>query len=157
MRSVKSVEFDKGFVLRVCWMDGTEGLVNLVGLVERSRHFKVFLDHPEEFRDVKVVGNGIGIEWENGLDYSAESLWRMLELQRPVQGKFFQDWMELLNISNQEAADVLGVSLATVKKYRGGSPIPRPTVLACKAIAENKDAVYALYRPRRAGRPELHN
>ncbi len=157
MHLIENAEFEKDFVLNVTWKNGAQDTINLVGLIERSRHFKRFLGQADEFQFVEVVENGIGIEWDNGLDYSAESLWRMAELQRPVSKGFFSGWQSGLEISNQEAADMLGVSLATVKKYRHGSPVPRPTVLACKSILENKDAVFALYRPRHTGRPVINH
>lgn len=153
MHFVEKVEPLKDFILKVIWTDGRTNEIDLVGLIERSKHFHRFLDHPEEFLQVSVIEPGIGIEWGNDLDYSAESLWRMAELQSPVETDFFKSWQSILKISNQEAADILGVSLASVKKYRHGSDVPRPTVLACKSIAREKETMFALYRPRHVGRP----
>jgi hypothetical protein len=68
------------------WADGTKERVDLTGLIYRSRHFRRFLDHPTAFRKVRVADFGGGIEWENGLDYGADTLKTMADEQRPVSG-----------------------------------------------------------------------
>jgi hypothetical protein len=65
------------WTLNVTWADGTKDRVNLTGLVHRSRHFRTFLDRPADFRKVSVADFGGGVEWENGLDYGADTLKRV--------------------------------------------------------------------------------
>lgn len=43
-------------------------------------------------------------------------------------------WHEGLGLTQQGAADALGVSLATYKRYLGGE-VPRVVALACAAIS----------------------
>jgi len=72
---IKSVRPGKApWTLDVVWKDGSRGRVDLTGLVHRSRHFREFLEEPLAFRKVKVVDWGAGIGWENGLNYSADTL-----------------------------------------------------------------------------------
>ena len=54
--------------------------------MHRSRHFRVFLDAPAAFRKVRVAYCGAGIEWDNGLDYGADTLKMLADEQRPVSG-----------------------------------------------------------------------
>jgi hypothetical protein len=56
------------------WNDGLTSHVDLTGLIHRSRHFRRFLEEPLAFRKLKVVDSGAAIGWENGLDYSADTL-----------------------------------------------------------------------------------
>jgi hypothetical protein len=73
-------------MLNVTWADGGKSRVDLTGLIHRSRHFQIFLKGPAAFRRVYVADFGGGIEWENGLDYGADTLKMMADEQRPVTG-----------------------------------------------------------------------
>jgi hypothetical protein len=70
------------WTLNVVWADGEKSRVDLTGLIHRSRHFRAFLDDPAGFRRVGVTEWGSGIEWENGLDYSADTLRIVADEQR---------------------------------------------------------------------------
>ena len=66
--------------------------------------------------------------------------------------KDFARWMR--DLSNQEASDVLGVSLTTVNNHkRKKGSIPSVVAIACSALAEDKTALYTHYRPRRTDVP----
>lgn len=152
-RRITEVEAVPGsFALRLVWKDGTRDDVDLTGLVHRSRHFRRFLDHPQEFDRVAPVNWGHGIAWENGLDYSAENLDALAREQRPMTSAEFRAVQERLDLTNQEAADVLGVHLNTVKNYRAGRGIPEVTANAWRRLEENPTAFYANFRPRKVGR-----
>jgi hypothetical protein len=80
---VKSVAAGREpWTLNVTWADGTKDRVNLTGLIHRSRHFRRFLDDPAAFRRARVADFGGGVEWENGLDYGADTL-RMMADEQP--------------------------------------------------------------------------
>ena len=141
------------YTLIITWTGGRKTAVDMTGVVARSGRFRELLD-PATFADVDVVTHGWGIGWGCGLDYSAQSLARLAREQKPMTGKDFARWMRNMNLSNQEASDVLGVSLTTVKNHkRAKGPLPAVVAIACSALAEDKTAFFAHYRPRRAGRP----
>ena len=80
---VQAVSVAEGapWTLNVIWANGEKSRVDLAGLVHRSRHFRVFLDEPDAFSKVGVTEWGSGIEWENGLDYGADTLKIMADEQ----------------------------------------------------------------------------
>lgn len=71
---VKSVRATKLFTLNIEWQDGSRSTVDMTRLVRKSRHFRLFDSDVAAFRKVKPDKFGNGIEWKNGLDYSAASL-----------------------------------------------------------------------------------
>ena len=128
--------------------DGQEVEANLAGLCARSRHFRVFLEQPELFDCFHLVHNGTGIEWDNGLDYSAGALLRLGRAQEDMTGNQFKAWQKALGLSNTEAADLLGVSLATVKNYHRRNLVPAAVKIACDSFEEDATLVAARFIPR---------
>src|SRR6202521_188878 len=106
------------WTLHVMWADRTKDRINLTGLVHRSRHFRVFLDQPAAFRKVRVADFGGGIEWENGLDYGADTLKLMADEQRPVSGADLAAFESELDLSTAETAALLGLAERTIRAYR---------------------------------------
>ena len=70
------------WTLNITWADGSKDRVDLTGLIYRSRHFRTFLDRSASFRRLRVAAFGAGIQWENGLDYGADTLKVMADEQR---------------------------------------------------------------------------
>ena len=100
---------DGQFSLVLSWRDGTEQAVDLSGLVAGSRHFHRFVDEPGTFRDARVVNWGHGIDWPNGLDYSAENLARIADAQAEQDDKdAFVAWQAAHRLTNEEAGTILG-------------------------------------------------
>ncbi|MFQ5764902.1 MAG: DUF2442 domain-containing protein [Rhodospirillales bacterium] len=151
---IKAVRSGKQpYSLEVTWTNGRRTPVDMTGVVSRSEHFGALRD-AEAFAAVRVVTHGWGIGWDCGLDYSAESLDRLAREQEPMTGDDFIAWQRNLELSNQEAADVLGVTLTTIKNYRRlKSHLPTMVTIACSSLAEDRTAFFAHFRPRRAGRP----
>ena len=55
-----------------------------------------------------------------------------------MTGKDFTRWMRDLRLSNQEASNVLGVSLTTVKNHkRAKGPLPAVVAIACSALGHD--------------------
>jgi DNA-binding transcriptional regulator YiaG len=139
--------------LLVVFKDGRRVTVDMTGAVHQIKAFAPLRD-PAAFRRVRVVDYGGGIGWDGELDYGADSLAALADAQTPFTGKHFRAWQTKAGLSNREAADVLGVSLATIKNYREGSAaIPPAVALACRALEGNPALLAARFRPRAAGRP----
>jgi hypothetical protein len=153
---VKSVGAARPWTLNVTWADGTKDRVDLTGLIHRSRHFRVFLDESAAFRKVRVADFGGGVEWENGLDYGADTLKMMADEQRPVTGGDLVVFEAKLNLSTAETATLLGLAERTVRAHRTAKELPQSVAIAIRAICANDTVLAAHYRPvghRARGRP----
>ncbi len=145
------------WTLNVTWADGTKGRVELTGLIHRSRHFRVFLEDPAAFRKVRVAAFGGGIEWENGLDYGADTLKMLADEQRPVSGADLVAFESELNLSTAETAALLGLAERTVRAYRAAKRLPQSIAIAIRTIRASNTVLAAHYRPvghRARGRPK---
>lgn len=141
------------FALAVAFDTGAAGTVDLTGAIWAFPPYAP-LREAAVFRAVAVTDDGTGIEWPaSGLDMSASTLLSILQAQAPWNQENFQRWQEHLGLSLQETADLLGRSLATIKNYRSGTPIPPAVKIACLAIERDPHLFQALYRPRHRGRP----
>ena len=127
----------------------------MTGTIYRVAAFGALRD-ADAFGRVDVIDSGVAIAWPAaGLDYSGSSLARLAEEQAPFGAKDFAAWQQALQLSNQEAADLLDVSLATVKNHRSGDNIPKPVRMVCRATLRDPHLLRAHFRPRLPGRPHL--
>jgi hypothetical protein len=139
--------------LEIRWKDKSSDRVDMTGVLWQHPVFAPLRD-AARFARVEIINWGHGIEWpEDGLDYAAQNLQRLARLQTEMTEGDFSAWQARLKLSNQEAADVLGVTLSTIKNYRNGRSLPRPTQLGCKVIEDDRILLDAFYRPRKTGRP----
>ena len=60
-------------MLRIVWRDGGIDRVDMTGVIRGLNVFAPLLD-AAVFARVEAIDHGSGIEWSNGLDYSADSL-----------------------------------------------------------------------------------
>ena len=124
--------------------------------MHRSRHFRVFLDQPAAFRKVRVADFGGGIEWENGLDYGADTLKVMAGEQRPMSGADLAAFESELDLSTAETAALLGLAERTVRAYRKAKRLPQSVAIAMRTIRASNTVLAAHYRSvghRARGRP----
>src|SRR5215471_1886949 len=117
------------WTLNVTWADGRKDRVDLTGLIHRSRHFRTFLDNPILFRKVRVADFGGGIEWENGLDYGADTLRTMADEQRPVTGADLVAFESALGLTTAETAALLGLATRSVRAYRKAKSLPQSVAI----------------------------
>jgi hypothetical protein len=145
------------WTLNVAWADGTKSRVDLTGLIYQSRHFRTFLEDPRAFRKVRVADFGGGIEWDNGLDYGADTLKTMADEQRPVTGADLQAFESERNLTTAETAGLLGVAVRTVRLYRDADALPQAVAMSVRNLRSNSTVFAAHYRPaghRTQGRPK---
>ena len=145
------------WTLNVTWADGTKNRVDLTGLIHRSRHFRRFLDDAAAFRSVHVADFGGGVEWENGLDYGADTLKLMADEQHPLSGADLIAFESELDLSTAETAALLGLAVRTVRAYRAARELPQSVAIAVRAIRASNTVLAAHYRPtghRARGRPK---
>ena len=128
--------------------------IRLSGFIARHRGLAP-LNDPEIFKKAKLIDWGAAVGWPGDLDIGASTLLRMGEEQAPFATEEFVAWQQRLRLSNQEAADALGVTLTTVKNLRAGrSPVSNAVAIACRAMEADPAILAAHYRPRTAGRPK---
>ena len=70
-----------------------------------------------------------------------------------MSGDDFAAWMRRHELSENAAADVLGIARRTVQGYKAASAVPPLVAVACAPSTPDPALLLALYRPRRAGRP----
>lgn len=81
-RRIAAVAAEPGCCLRITWQDVGEATVDLTGVVHTLPYFASLQDSAA-FCQVGVIDHGTGIEWSNGVDYSADSLEALANEQRP--------------------------------------------------------------------------
>jgi len=140
---------DERFTLVLEWRDGTAQTVDLSGLVAGSRHFHRFVDEPGTFRDARVINWGHGIEWPNGLDYSAENLAQIAGEQEDGDDReAFVAWQTVHRLTNEEAGAILGYKKSQIKNFRSGEAnIPVSVMIAMRAFDADPTMFFAHYRP----------
>ena len=154
LKSVRAVRAP--WTLQVVWRDGSRDTVDLTGLVHRSRHFRRFLGEPLAFRKVKVVDWGAGVGWDNGLDYSADTLRTIADEQQPLTGRDLVAFETANKLNSAETAALFDVSERTIREYRSSERLPQAVALALRAMRSSPTVLDAHYRPatrRPRGRP----
>lgn len=142
--------------LIIAWQGGGTDRIDMTAVISRFPGFAPLCDETR-FAAILAVDFGTGVQWPGGVDMSAAALWRIAQEQRAMTGADFVRWQKAHALSNQEAADLLGVALSTVKGYRRRRrPLPKVVQIACRAMDADPTAFYAHFSPRKPGRPGIH-
>lgn len=142
--------------LAITWADGLEDAVDLSGWIGAGGTALAPLTEPSLFATAAIVEHGGAVQWGDDEDLAIDSahIEALVEQQQPFGEAELNAWMVELGVSNQEAADMIGVGLSTWHTYKSGTAaIPRGVQIACRALARDKVMFEANYRPRRNGRP----
>jgi hypothetical protein len=150
--TLKRVKAKRGYALDFV-AGGKSRTADLAGLIARNPGLKP-LTAPGMFAKAKVVDWGAAVGWPGDIAISVDTLIRLAEEQSPFTTADFVHWQKRLGLSNQETADALGVSLATVKNIRAGGSISDAVAIACRAMASDPVTLAAHFVPRAAGRPK---
>ena len=67
--------------LHVHWEHGGESWVDVSGLVQTFRTFEPLRQSPELFGSVQPGECGVDVVWSDGIDMSADTLWRLAQEQ----------------------------------------------------------------------------
>lgn len=151
---IEKVEAKAGLKLRVKlkgearWRE-----VNLAGLIARYAGLDG-LDDPQVFAEAKVIDWGSAVGWPGERDIAAGTLLRLAEEQAAFSNAEFRTWQGAVKLSNNEAADALGLTVSTIKNYRSDRDIPTGVVIACRAMERDPAILAAHLVPRKAGRPK---
>ncbi|HEX4198924.1 MAG TPA: DUF2442 domain-containing protein [Caulobacteraceae bacterium] len=131
MRTIASVKASEPARLRLHWSDGSQVELDLSAWLEKPA-FAALRD-PAEFARVKVGDWGHSLEWPNGAEAGADSLWlETLSAQRRQDARTFLEWRLRNGLSLSKAAEALGLSRRMVAYYSNAEkPVPKTVLLAC--------------------------
>lgn len=154
---VKSVSSAKHFALNIEWQDGSRSKADLTGLVHSSRHFGRFATDMAAFRKVRPDEFGTGIEWENGLDYSAAALKTLADEQKPMSGASLVRFETSRGLNTHETACLFSVTDRTIQTLRKSPQLPAQFAIALRRFETDSTIFAAHYRPvevKPRGRPK---
>jgi DNA-binding transcriptional regulator YiaG len=123
--------------LRIRWDNGGENSVDVSGAIATYRVYAPLRRSATLFRNVRVGELGTDIVWNDEIDMSADTLWRLAQEQsgQTISAAAFKRWREKKAMTLDSAAAALGLSRRMVAYYEQGSkPIPRVVALATFAL-----------------------
>jgi len=144
-------------MLRVTWSNKRGGnTIDLTGWIATGGDILKPLSEEAIFARAAVANYGAAVAWDDGdLAIDAMHLKKLAEEQAPFTEHDARIWQRAIGVSNNEAADLLGLSASTWLAYKAGSSaIPAAIAMLCRAIQRDPLLMQAHFRPRPpAGRP----
>lgn len=157
MPRIAAVSAETSTALRIAWKDGKEDVIELAGWLSRVGPVLAPLRDPAVFRAPILAHYGAAVGWgdEKGdLGIDAYHLSLIAAEQRPFSAADLAAWQAAVDLSNNEAADFLRLSLSAFNAYKAGDrPVPGAIAMLCRAALRDPVMVHAHHRPRQAGRP----
>jgi DNA-binding XRE family transcriptional regulator len=127
----------KPFMLRVRWDTGDDTRVDMSGLINSFRFYAPLRKNPGLFRRVRVGEYGTDLVWNDDLDMSNDTLWRLAQEQSgaTMSADAFRHWRKSRGLTLDRAAKALGLSRRMIAYYeKGERPIPRIVALATRGL-----------------------
>lgn len=152
IRHIARVESGPGFALTVEWVGGGGVTVDLAGWI--GLHDIEALRSRTVFSQPEIGEDGDTVQWAGDEDLCIDSvhLELLAEQQRAFDAAELTAWQQRRGLTNQEAADLMGVHVNTWVNYRSAAtPVPRGVAIACRALERDPLLFAANYRPRRGG------
>jgi hypothetical protein len=128
--------------LEIGWDDGHVAPVDLAAIVAARRSLAP-LQNSAEFVRVSLSADGWSLEWPSGIDFGAPQLRRWADEQagETMAPAAFRAWMERHALTQEAAAQALGLSRRMIAYYLSGEkPIPKTVMLATEGWAKRVDA-----------------
>lgn len=152
---IEAVTIEGPSTLRVRWRGKrATNQVNLSGWIATGGDLLAPLRDPAMFSRAAVANYGAAVAWnEDDLAIDSLHLKKLAEEQRPLSNNDIRSWQNAVKLSNNEAADLLGVSVSTWNAYKVDAAIPQPVAIVLRAALRDPLVMQAHLRPRVAGRP----
>jgi hypothetical protein len=131
-------------------------VVNLSGWISTGGNILAPLRDPRVFSRAVISDYGAAVTWDDGegdLAIDALHLSLLAQEQKPFSNAELRTWQRRLQLSNNECADLIGVSLSTWSSYRTDANIPHLVGVTLRAALRDPLVMQAHLRPRVAGRP----
>ncbi len=128
--------------LEIGWDDGRVASVDLSEVID-ARKALTPLRKKSEFARVAVSGDGWSLEWPSGVDFGAAQLRRWADEQAGeiMRASAFRAWMDEHSLTQEAAAQALGLSRRMIGYYLSGEkPIPKTVLLATEGWAAREEA-----------------
>ena len=141
--------------LRIKWRRGTSDDIDLAGWIATGDNTLARLDNSDLFGKARITDYGAAVAWDDDdLRIDAVHLEQLALEQRPFGAKEAAKWQRTMQISNHEAAALLGIAVSTWNAYKARGNIPSAVAMLCRAARRDPIMMHAHFRPRRAiGRP----
>ncbi|MCJ2077100.1 hypothetical protein MKK68_15815 [Methylobacterium sp. E-016] len=128
-------------------------LRGIVGLDRLRRYESHATQAPSAFAAAQVSADGAGLVWGE-VRIDAAQLWYIAAEQRAFSQAELTAWQAKTGLSNQEAAEFLGISLSAWNTYKAGTnPVPAPVAMVCRAALRDPILYQARYKTKTRGRP----
>lgn len=128
--------------LEVSWDDGRVAAVDFSELIA-SRAALASLRKAKEFARVAVSEDGWSLEWPSGIDFGAAQVRRWADEQTGeiMAPAAFRAWVERHDLTQEAAAQALGLSRRMVAYYLSGEKvIPKTVMLATEGWERRVEA-----------------
>lgn len=157
MPVIEAVTVDGPMTLRIRWKGRRAAdTVNLAGWVATGSDRLKQLKDTSFFAGAKVINYGDAVGWgdeDDDIAIDAMHLKMIAEEQRPFSNADVKAWQSMVNLSNAEAADLVGVRVSTWNTYRTTATIPQSIAITLRATLRDPLLLHAHLRPRTTGRP----
>jgi hypothetical protein len=156
MPRIEAVSVEGTGRLSVKWRGkARRDVVNLLGWIATGGKILAPLMVPTTFSKASVGNYGAAIMWDDGdLAIDAHHLMLLADEQKKFDERDARRWQEKVGLSNNEVADLFRLSISTWCAYKaGGTEIPAPIAMLCRAMLRDPVLMQAHYRPRINGRP----
>jgi hypothetical protein len=153
---VATVVVEGPSTLRIRWRGKkATDVVNLSGWIATGGDILAPLRDSSVFSRAVVTNYGAAVGWNDDGDLAIDALHlkKLAEEQKPFSNNDVRIWQTFVDLSNSEAAELVGVSVSTWNAYRVNAKIPRSVAIALRAAIRDPLVVQAHLRPRIAGRP----
>jgi hypothetical protein len=151
---VERVAVRKPATLRIKWRSGRSEDIDLAGWIATGGDILARLNS-DLFGKARIADYGAAVAWDDDdLRIDAVHLEQLAQEQRPFGAKEASEWQRMMQLSNQEAAGLLGIAVSTWSAYKAQGNIPSAMAMLCRAARRDPIMMHAHFRPRRAaGRP----
>ena len=123
--------------LELAWDDGRRLPLDLSAVIANHKSLTP-LSRKGEFSSVSISSDGWSLEWPCGIDFGAAQLRRWADEQagEVMRAADFRAWMDRHGLTQDAAAQALGLSRRTIAYYLSGEkPIPKTVLLATEGWA----------------------
>ena len=130
--------------------------VDLAGWIKTGGEALAPLRDANVFARATIGDHGAAVTWDDGegdLSIDAIHLKMIVDEQKPFMNEDLRKWQSRFDLSNAEAADLVGVSPSTWATYKLDATIPKAIALTLRATERDPLFLQAHLRPRVAGRP----
>jgi hypothetical protein len=128
--------------LEIGWDDGHVAPVDLSEAISAHKALAP-LRRKGEFARVALSSDGWSLEWPSGIEFGVEQLRRWADEQAGeiMRVADFRAWMDEHGLTQEAAAQALGLSRRMIAYYLSGEkPIPKTVMLATEGWAAREEA-----------------